>query len=54
MDDSSERGTFEASILSLPDWASYPKVKLIKPFRNKDDPELAAFVEQVAMGSEVA
>ena len=50
-DDSSERGTFEASTLSRPDWATYPKVKLIKPFRNKDDPELAAFVEQVAMGS---
>ena len=51
MDDSTEQGTFEASILSLPNWSSIPKVRLTRPFRNKDDPELAAFVEKVANGT---
>jgi hypothetical protein len=50
-DDSTEAGTVAASIVSMPNWKNIPKVHLTIPFRNKEDPELAAFVEKVATGA---
>jgi hypothetical protein len=50
-DDSAEAGTVAASIVSMPNWKNLPKVHLTIPFRNKEDPELAAFVEKVATGA---
>jgi hypothetical protein len=35
----------------MPNWKNIPKVHLTIPFRNKEDPELAAFVEKVATGA---
>jgi tRNA A37 threonylcarbamoyladenosine biosynthesis protein TsaE len=49
-DDPSERAAFEASILNLPNYAQIPKIKLKVAYRNKDDTELATFVETVAVG----
>jgi ATP-dependent DNA helicase PIF1 len=50
-DESSEAAIVAASIISMPNWQAIPKVRLTIPFRNKDDPELAAFVERVAQGA---
>jgi hypothetical protein len=49
-DDPSERAAFEASILNLPNYAQYPKIKLKTAYRNRNDMELATFVEKVAVG----